>query len=205
VARKLIFLAQQARLSHQEFLKAYRKTNCLIVQLQFDEMETLEHSKLKPLSIPLVVTKDRKILAFDVARMPAKGKLAALSVEKYGRRKDERRKVMRSVLLGLKEIVSDEAIFESDENPHYPTLLKKIFPLASHQTTKGRRGCVVGQGELKKIPWDPLFSLNHTAAMFRANVNRLFRRTWCTTKKPERLRDHLALYVNYHNQVLTTA
>ena len=55
----------------------------------------------------------------------------------------------------------------------------------------------------KKVKFDPLFSLNHTFAMLRANVNRLFRKTWCTTKKPQRLADHLALYALYHNEVLT--
>ena len=38
--------------------------------------------------------------------------------------------------------------------------------------------------------------------MMRANINRLFRKTWCTTKKPERLIDHIELYVQYHNEVL---
>jgi len=47
-------------------------------------------------------------------------------------------------------------------------------------TTKGRRECVVGQGELKGGGFDPLFSLNHTCAMIRAHVSRLFRRTWNT-------------------------
>ena len=49
------------------------------------------------------------------------------------------------------------------------------------------------------MSFDPLFALNHTAAMFRANVNRLIRRTWCTTKKRERLADHLTLYMAHHN------
>jgi len=65
------------------------------------------------------------------------------------------------------------------------------------------RGCVAGQGELKKIGFDPLFSLNHTYAMMRANINRLFRRTWNTTKDPRKLRDHIDLYVWYHNSELT--
>ena len=55
---------------------------------------------------------------------------------------------------------------------------------------------------LKKIRFDPLFSLNHTCAMLRANLNRLFRRTWCTTKKPERLALHIAMYVVFHNETL---
>ena len=60
----------------------------------------------------------------------------------------------------------------------------------------------MGQGELKKIGFDPLFDLNHTAAMIRANINRLFRRTWCTTKRADRLEAHLELYVQYHNREL---
>jgi hypothetical protein len=41
--------------------------------------------------------------------------------------------------------------------------------------------------------------------MLRANINRLFRRTWCTTKKPECLRQHIAVYVEFHNTVLLKA
>jgi hypothetical protein len=91
----------------------------------------------------------------------------------------------------------------TDENPKYPGWLRSVFPEATHETHKGRRGCRTGQGELKKIGFDPLFGLNHTAAMIRANVNRMFRRTWCTTKRPARLALHLELYVFYHNTVLT--
>jgi hypothetical protein len=38
--------------------------------------------------------------------------------------------------------------------------------------------------------------------MLRANINRLFRRTWCTTKKKERLEQHLTVYMDFHNRVL---
>lgn len=55
---------------------------------------------------------------------------------------------------------------------------------------------------MKKVRFDPLFSLNHTCAMLRANINRLFRRTWCTTKVPENLGAHIAMYAYYHNLIL---
>jgi hypothetical protein len=38
--------------------------------------------------------------------------------------------------------------------------------------------------------------------MLRANINRLFRRTWCTTKKKEGLMQHLAVYMDFHNRIL---
>ena len=91
---------------------------------------------------------------------------------------------------------------KSDENPHYESDVKAFFPKCEYETHKGRRGSIVGQGELKKIRFDPLFSVNHTCAMLRANINRLFRRTWCTTKRIDRLSAHIAVYALYHNQNL---
>ena len=38
--------------------------------------------------------------------------------------------------------------------------------------------------------------------MFRANVNRLIRKTWCTTKNADRFRSHLILYAHEHNKRL---
>jgi hypothetical protein len=76
------------------------------------------------------------------------------------------------------------------------------MPKAVHVTVPSRRACVVGQGELKKGGFDPMFSFNHTAAMIRANANRMNRKTWCTSKKIEGLRRHLAMYRFWHNEVI---
>ncbi|EQC44199.1 hypothetical protein [Bacteriovorax sp. Seq25_V] len=51
--------------------------------------------------------------------------------------------------------------------------MSKYFPEAEYRRYKGGRGCIAGQGELKKLRFDPLFTLNHTCAMFRSNINRL--------------------------------
>jgi hypothetical protein len=167
-------------------------------------MESSERSKCLPVSIPLAVEKDsRKVLGFRVCSMPAKGLLVALSREKYGPRADHRAANVDSLLKEIQPLLSLEAHLTSDQNPKYPSWIQKALPNLKHTTVKGRRGAVVGQGELKKIGFDPLFSLNHTCAMLRANINRLFRRTWCTTKRMDRLADHIALYIDYHNQVLT--
>ncbi len=202
VVRKFRFLAEQARIHHQAWLKSFEEKP--LAWVQFDDLETSEHSKLKPLSVALAVEPmSRKILGFQVSSMPAKGLLAKPALKKYGPRPDHRPKGWNELFQGLKPVVHPKANWLSDENPHYPRYLLKHHPEATHRTTPGRRGCVVGQGELKKIGFDPLFSLNHTCAMLRANLNRLFRRTWCTTKKQEGLIDHLSLYVRYHNERLT--
>ncbi len=199
VARKLRFLGRVAREKNLSDQFQYLAAN----EIQFDEMETFEHTKLKPLSVPLAIEKKtRRILGFAIAEMPAKGHLAELSRKKYGRRTDKRVEARLELLNEIKLSINPFALIESDQHPNYPAEIKKVFPLAAHVTHPGRRGSIVGQGELKKVRFDPLFSLNHTCAMLRANVNRLFRRTWCTTKKRERLADHIAIYVEYHNSKL---
>lgn len=199
VNRKLIYLGEQSRLKLREQNLHLAKASVV----EFDDQETFEHSKCKPLSITIAVeSKTRRILGFEISQMNAKGHLTKIALKKYGRRKDTRALARKRLFGSLKSLVSETATFKSDENPHYPADVKFHFPLSTHLTFKGQRGSIVGQGELKKVRFDPLFSLNHTCAMTRANINRLFRKTWCTTKNPARLADHLAIYANYHNNNL---
>lgn len=200
VVRKFILMGERAFFKLQKYNLKFPKST----HIQFDDMETFEHTKCKPLSITLAVEeKTRRVLDFQVSQMPAKGLLAEISRKKYGPRKDHRPQARTKLFTNLQSIVEDTSIIKSDENPHYPMDLKKYFPQSKHLTYKGRKGAIVGQGELKKIGFDPLFDLNHTCAMFRARMNRLFRRTWCTTKKPERLSLHLALTALHHNMSLS--
>lgn len=199
VARKLVFLGGQSR--DQLFEMNLECPKAEIVE--FDDQETFEHTKCKPLSITIAVqSKTRRILGFQVSQMNAKGHLAKIALKKYGRRKDTRAEGRKRLFQTLQSLVSPRATFKSDENPHYVPDVRKYFPAAKHETFKGQRGSIVGQGELKKVRFDPIFSLNHTCAMTRANVNRLARKTWCTTKNPARLADHLAIYAVYHNENL---
>ncbi|MGE4133749.1 MAG: hypothetical protein AB7F86_19080 [Bdellovibrionales bacterium] len=195
VARKKRFMAQTAR----DWMRGFLETKT-VQYLQFDDMETFEHSKMKPLSITIAVEKrTRLIIGFAVSCMPAKGPLSKKALQKYGRRPDLRAAGRAKLFKMIKSSIEPEALIESDENPHYKSDVRKHFPRAVHKAHPGRRGCVTGQGELKAGGFDPLFSLNHTCAMLRANINRLFRRTWCTTKKAHALEDHIYLYAKWHN------
>lgn len=202
VKRKLVYLAQKARLSQGKFLSSYRDCPCEWIQM--DDLITIEHTKLKPLAVSLVVDAQRRaILALGVSQIPAFGLLAHKSRRKYGKRKSEHLKVFQRVLDAVSPFISPHALVQSDKHKHYPKLLSQCFPSGiTHQRFKGGRGCVTGQGELKKKHFDPLFSLNHSCAMLRANINRLFRRTWCTTKDSKYLKDHLDIYMDFHNRVL---
>lgn len=202
VARRLVFLGEKCRLELAISNACSPRAN----SVQFDDMETFEHTKCKPISVTLaVLDPSRRILGFQVSQMPAKGRLAKISLKKYGPREDKRSQGRRALFDEIKPFVAEGAVIRSDSNPHYPSDVKEFFPTCTHQAVLGARGSTTGQGELKKIRFDPLFSLNHTCAMYRANVCRLIRKTWCTTKKIERLADHLAIYAVYHNRHLNPA
>lgn len=199
VARKLEFLARWARLRNELLLKNLIQSG-RFKSAQLDEMETNIHTKCKPASIALAVTKSRIILGTEVSKMPPNGRIAEIARKKYGPRRDERAQGFRRLLKSIEPWVDEESTFTSDQCPRYPAPIQRHYPKATHRTVKGRRGCVAGQGELKKGGFDPLFSLNHTCAMFRANVSRLIRKTWCVSKKISALEDHLALYTYFHNK-----
>ncbi len=202
VARKLLILGPRAKAELEEKNYLHPKA----IEVEFDDLETFEHTKCKPLSVTLFVEyKTRRILDFEISQMPAKGRLAKISLKKYGYRADHRPLGRERLFKRVKPFIADTSIIRSDSNPHYTADVARFFPEAKHATVLGGRGCSTGQGELKKKKFDPIFSLNHTCAMFRANINRLFRKTWCTTKKPERLAYHLALYCVSHNKRISTA
>jgi len=203
VKRKLIYLAKKARILHQKRLKNLSNQ---VSHLQFDDLITIEHTKLKPLTVTLAVdAKQRIILGAEVGQIPAFGLLAEKSRKKYGYRKSQHKDAIKRLFENIKDTIKKDALIKSDEHHLYPQFVKKFFPLADHKQHKGERGCVVGQGELKKVHFDPLFMLNHSCAMFRANINRLVRKTWCTTKDPKSLKDHLDIYIEFHNRYLLRA
>ena len=106
---------------------------------------------------------------------------------------------MRTLFSHLTKHLNPTIDIASDECPYYAPIVKQYFPQAKYTQHKGKKGCISGQGELKKTFFDPIFSINHTFAMLRANISRLIRRTWNTTKKIEALINHLNIYIWVHN------
>jgi hypothetical protein len=199
VVRKFLILAKLC----EGYLLAAQSSRPKVSHMQFDDLETFEHTNCKPISVVLAVEfKSRLLLGFRCAEMPAKGLLAQISRKKYGIRRDQRKSKRRELFSSLKPFLIDNPRIDSDQNPHYRADVLEFFPQATYRTFKGRKACVAGQGELKKGGFDPLFSLNHTCAMLRANVNRLIRKTWCTTKKMQRLQMHLSLMAVFHNEMI---
>jgi hypothetical protein len=196
VVRKMIHMGLRAQ-AKLESLNRRRPRSTVV---EFDDLETFEHTKCKPLAVSLVVeAKTRWILGYEVAQMSAKGLLVAKSLKRYGKREDQRTPARHRLLSRIRNYINAECVIKSDENPHYIRSIKRFFPRSAHHTYLGRKSSLGGQGELKKVGFDPIFSLNHTCAVLRYRTSRLIRKTWNTTKKKERLSLHLALIVLHHN------
>ena len=197
IAARLIWQARLSREKNRQFVQAYIEQHGPIKTVQFDDLITFEHTKCKPLTVPFAVIDGERIpLCFGVGSIPAFGHLAKIARKKYGKRDDESRALREAMFETLKTILPADVAFKTDGHVHYAQLIKAHFTHSKHEIFISDRGAIFGQGELKKTAFDNLFSINHTFATVRAKVNRLNRRTWCTTKKPERLADHIDIFID---------
>lgn len=188
VVKKFRWLSAKARRIHEEKLRSGEiKTS----YVQFDEMETFEHTKLKPLSIAIAVRwKTREIIDLKVAEMNCKGHTAERSRELYGWRKDGREKACKNVLKSVKKCAQKNITIALDGKKSYPGIINKVIPEAKINTYVKKN---------KKKEFDALFSLNKICAVLRKDLSRLARKTQITTKKASCLQDHLNLYIAHNN------
>lgn len=197
IARKITFLGTQAKSQ----LTISNGKLPLCCEVEFDDMETFEHSKLKRVAITVMVEfGTRRFLGLQVSQLGYRSSEREKAIAKYGIRKDQRKLGRQKLFERVKPFISDNALFRSDSDPHYPPDLKKFFPGCSHETVKSRRARSTGYGELKKGGHDPIFSVNHSCAKIRDDNSALKRRTWSTSKKAERLALRLAIYAVFHNR-----
>ena len=196
VARRISYFAAKARLDQARLLPAPEPC----AEIYLDELITFEHTHCKPLAVCMAVSEQRSILSFAVSSMPPIGKnLKKISLRKYGKRPNHRRKGVNACLQEIQPYVGANTVFISDEELSYPNLISKHHPGHEHRRHRSKRAVIAGQGELKDRSFDPLFAINHTFAMLRANLARLVRRTWATTKKASRLEEFIQIYAGFHN------
>lgn len=201
VARKLVFLGKKC----QSINQTLSKTLPLAKMVLFDELETFEHTKCKPYSVAVAVDEHRLIRAFQISEMAASGKLANISLKKYGKRKDLRRAGLKEMWNQLINQCNSNLHILSDKCPRYNPVIQRVFTENSkfhvvYDQFKSLPGRDTAQGELKKCRVDPLFKINHTFAKFRSGISRLIRKTWNTTKVMARFICHLNIYICYHNK-----
>jgi transposase-like protein len=194
VDRKLVYWGRVAR----RYFATLKVRD--LAHVQFDELQSSVHTKCKPISMPVAVCAEtRMILALGVASMPAQHPLKEIALRKYGPRADDRPAEIERVLRRIRPMMRDGAMITTDMAPRYPGAIRSFLPGARHIAHRSRKARKSGNGELKKIGFDPLFPLNHTAAMLRDSVSRMVRQTWCNSKRQDRHEDHLYIAAQMHN------
>lgn len=197
VIRKFLYMAAQARKAHEAFVAGGKLKTSMA---QFDEMETFEHTRLKPLSITLAVrAKTGQIIEAQVATMNCHGQTASLSQAKYGWRNDTRGAAREDVLKMVNQCSKPSMLIVSDKKTNYPKLVAQWVPHATLQqvdNSKPKRT----QTANRKNQKDELFRINLTASKIRHDLSRMARKVWVTTKKAYMLQAHLDLYIAWINR-----
>ena len=199
VVRKFLFMAREARKAHERMLASNADS---VDEVQFDEMESFEHTRLKPVSIALAVSGDGKqIIDAQVGTLHYKGRLAALALRKYGKRQDTSKQARGSTLQSVAQVSKPQLKIVTDAKPSYSQELKENFQDCAHVAVANRRNQIqyAQNPTRRKNIDDPLFWLNHVAARIRHDVSRMMRKVWTTTKRIDRLEAHLNLFIAYYN------
>lgn len=192
VIRKFLFAARLARKEHERRVQAgdYATT-----WVQFDEMETFEHTRMKPISVAVAVrARTGQILDIQCATLGYKGPLADQARRKYGHRENNSLVAVGDVLATIGRCAIPGAKVVTDADPRYLLRIPRTLPHVIHQPTLRTY-----EKTDRKNKNDKLFTLNYTAAKIRNDLSRMARKTWVTTKRLDRLQAHMDLYIAWNN------
>jgi len=183
-----------------------RDTNAKIAKrLSLPELFSIEHTKLKPLSIAIATDEKYRILGVQVGKIKASGLLASISYRKYGPRPNESFQKVQALLNAVNsQLKRLPNVIKSDAKTDYKRAVRNTFPITpylkySGQEFKEKKREQKYLNQEKRIH-DPIFAINHTCARLRDHTKRLARRSWCTTKIPDHLELGIYLYIAKTNQ-----
>lgn len=189
IRSRLPWLATKARGLHAGALASGVLDTSYIL---FDEMQSFEHARAKQLTIAITIAvrhKTGQILSIQVGKMTTKGDLAKAG-QALGWGPNESPSCCNAALAQAAIAAKPICTVASDSGGWgYSGDVKKALPQAIHQSYLS-----------KAVGFDPLFKLNHVCAKIRADISRMARKTWSTTKDRARLQDALDVYIAWNNQ-----
>jgi len=198
---RFLWLGKLAQTKQLDFIQSLESSK----ELYLDEMESIEHTKLKPVTIPLLIDDKQRILGITSGEIPAKGYLAEISRKKYGSRASKSSELIHLLLNQFSKDYVPKVI-KSDGKKSYVELINSRWSDGSlihniYENKKSDKSIEQLYLNQQKKKFDPLFAINQRCAKLRSDVKRLVRRSWCTTKKIENLNLHLQIYACYNNQI----
>ena len=179
------YFRENAELARQANKKRVGK-DLITSYVQFDQLETYEHTRKKPVGIQISIRpKTREIISAKVGYIP----IRALSVSKQhslGWNERAKRSLhTQKMILETKEALNKKGATISCDKERSQLTTLKDFCTEDFIT-------LAPSSERNK-------EIDRAFRRIRNDVSRLNRRTICTTKDITRLQDHLDLYTEYHN------
>lgn len=185
VVRKWRFMAGKARVKH---LTTLEFGEIVTKYIQFDQMETFEHTKEKPLGIALSIRpKTGQILSAKVCRIPIRALTISKEKSKAYNKKTDRREAFYKMLSETKQCLDQGYSVLSCDGEHQVVKMAKLM-------------CPESLIESHVQDYAGMWRLNHTCAKLRHHLSRLTRKTWATTKDRKFLQMHLDLFIAYQNK-----
>lgn len=180
------YFIENANVSRYKNLKRLNQGAIKTTYVQFDELETFEQGKRRPLGVQCSVrAKTGEIISTKVCRIPVKALAISKQYIDHWNQNVNRSTAITDMLLDTKKALNNKYATIACDNAKQPvSLAKKI--LQSHKVQVYNSGA-----ENKKI--------DLTFMKMRQDISRLRRRTLATTKRQDRLQAHLDLYTDYHN------
>ena len=179
------YFRENAGEAHKANKKRIAKGDFVTSFVQFDQLETYEHTKRKPVGIQISVRcKTKEIISARVGYIPIRALTVskAYSTEWNSKITDSR---IREMLLRTKTVLNKKgALISCDRENQQVNLLKKLCT-EPHIT-------VAPSSSENKI-------IDRVFRRMRQDISRLGRKTLSTTKDISELQKHLDLYTDYHN------
>ena len=187
VEKYFLEASYEAREAHSKTLS---EGEIVTTYIQCDEMETFEHGHKRPLGIQLAIRpKTGQIITAKVCRIPMRAVTATKQAKQEYAVLNTRSRTKAEMLIEVSKVIEEGGTIRSDGKYLDRSMLKTILPTATYKTST--------------TP-DDIFMLNKICLKIRQDISRMRRRTLSTTKKMERLQNHLDLYVHYNNTVRIT-
>ncbi len=176
------------RMSHKarsENLRNLVNKEIVSTFVQFDALETFEHTKRKPLGVWFSVrAKTGEIVSAKVHRTDIRAlAMSKREILKWNRQTNKESSLIDFLLETKKSLNRAYSVLGCDGFRQSRKIAENICGDISH---------IITLGENKKI--------DLSIRKLRNDISRLQRKTLCSTKKAERLQNHLDLYINYHNR-----
>jgi len=126
IERKTTWLANRARSIHNKRLADGELKTSLV---QFDELQTFEHTRLKPVSVAVAIrAKTGEIIDIDVAMMSSFGAMVRRTRELYPYWHEARKGARESVFRSVAKCAKPGITIRTDKDRRYPPIINRLVP-----------------------------------------------------------------------------